>query len=68
MKRARYNRADNSDRMNENSMDQMPLEEGVDYYVEDNLLVFTAHFLRERGYCCESDCRHCPYKHTCKEV
>jgi hypothetical protein len=23
--------------------------------------VFTAGFLAERGYCCESGCRHCPY-------
>jgi hypothetical protein len=25
------------------------------------LSVFTADFLRARGYCCESGCRHCPY-------
>ena len=24
-------------------------------------LVMTAHFLKKRGYCCESGCRHCPY-------
>lgn len=23
--------------------------------------VFTAVFLADRGYCCESGCRHCPY-------
>lgn len=23
--------------------------------------VFTAAFLRARGHCCGSDCRHCPY-------
>jgi len=23
--------------------------------------VFTAAFLAERGTCCESGCRHCPY-------
>jgi len=37
------------------------LVEGVDYYREGPYLVFTAKFLRERGYCCESGCRHCPY-------
>lgn len=37
------------------------LVEGLDYYVEDGLLVFTAKYLRDRGYCCESRCRHCPY-------
>jgi len=26
------------------------------------LTVFTARFLAERGYCCESGCRHCPYE------
>ena len=37
------------------------LQEGTDYYVENGLFVFTAHFLQRRGYCCESGCRHCPY-------
>jgi hypothetical protein len=37
------------------------LIEGVDYYVENGLFVFTAKYLRERGYCCESGCRHCPW-------
>ncbi len=26
-----------------------------------HLSVFTASFLAERGYCCDSGCRHCPY-------
>lgn len=38
------------------------LHEGLDYYVEDGLFVFTASFLLKRGYCCESGCRHCPYQ------
>jgi hypothetical protein len=25
------------------------------------LWVFTAAYLADRGYCCESGCRHCPY-------
>ena len=37
------------------------LEEGRDYYLEDGLMVFTRTFLLERGFCCESGCRHCPY-------
>ncbi len=37
------------------------LEEGIDYYYEGRFMVFTEKFLRERGYCCESGCRHCPY-------
>lgn len=44
----------------QNSM--TPLKEGEDYYVENGLYVFTAHFLRKRGYCCGSGCRHCPYR------
>lgn len=24
--------------------------------------VFTARFLADRGYCCASGCRHCPYE------
>jgi hypothetical protein len=35
--------------------------EGEDYYREGPYIVFTEKFLRRRGYCCESGCRHCPY-------
>ncbi|QEL18072.1 DUF5522 domain-containing protein [Limnoglobus roseus] len=38
-----------------------PLVENRDYYLENGKWVFTALFLRERGYCCENRCRHCPY-------
>ncbi|MGB8770876.1 MAG: DUF5522 domain-containing protein [Candidatus Korobacteraceae bacterium] len=37
------------------------LVEGVHYYMENGFMVFTAIYLRQRGYCCESGCRHCPY-------
>jgi hypothetical protein len=38
------------------------LIEGVDYYFnEKGLMVLTAHYLRNRGYCCGNGCRHCPY-------
>jgi Family of unknown function (DUF5522) len=37
------------------------LVEGEDFYYEGPYMVFTEKFLRERGYCCESGCRHCPY-------
>ena len=37
------------------------LVEGLDYYLENGYVVFTAHYLQNRGYCCESGCRHCPY-------
>jgi hypothetical protein len=35
--------------------------EGEDFYKEGPYIVFTEKFLRDRGYCCESGCRHCPY-------
>lgn len=37
------------------------LEEGRDYLIEDGLFVFTEDYLRRRGHCCQSGCRHCPY-------
>jgi len=37
------------------------LVEGEDYYLENGNWVFTARFLLNRGYCCRSGCRHCPY-------
>ncbi|HZU22111.1 MAG TPA: DUF5522 domain-containing protein [Terriglobales bacterium] len=37
------------------------LVEGVDFYYEGAYMVFTAEYLRRRGYCCGSGCRHCPY-------
>jgi hypothetical protein len=38
------------------------LVEGEDYYSESGKLVFTASYHLRRGYCCDSACRHCPYK------
>lgn len=37
------------------------LVEGVDYYFENGLMVFTRAYHLKRGYCCQSGCRHCPY-------
>jgi hypothetical protein len=31
------------------------------YFNEQGLLVFTASFLKKRGYCCGNGCLHCPY-------
>jgi hypothetical protein len=42
-------------------MIERELIEGIDYYLENGLMVFTARYLRDRGYCCTSGCRHCPY-------
>ncbi len=35
--------------------------EGVDFYIENGLYVFTEKYLLKRGYCCKNGCRHCPY-------
>lgn len=33
-----------------------------DYYInEEGLLVFTENYHKNRGYCCGSNCKHCPY-------
>jgi hypothetical protein len=42
-----------------NSQDS--LVEGEDYYFEGEAIVFTALYHLRRGYCCENNCRHCPY-------
>ena len=47
--------------MDASATDNAVLQEGLDYYLENGLMVFTALFLRRRGYCCERGCRHCPY-------
>ena len=39
----------------------IPLEEGDFYLSEEGYRVFTEQYLLKRGYCCESNCRHCPY-------
>jgi Family of unknown function (DUF5522) len=33
-----------------------------DFYLEGPNLVFTAAYHLRRGSCCNSGCRHCPYK------
>ncbi len=38
------------------------LKEGIDFYFnDDNNIVHTEDFLKRRGRCCQSGCRHCPY-------
>ena len=33
-----------------------------DFYFDGPYMVFTAAYHLKRGYCCNSDCRHCPYR------
>ena len=33
-----------------------------DYYLSpEGFRIFTAQYLKRRGYCCKSGCKHCPY-------
>lgn len=36
-------------------------------YEEDGQEIKTSTFLRNRGSCCKTCCRHCPYGHTLRE-
>ena len=37
-------------------------KENIHYYMDNGRVVFTALFHLERGQCCGSGCRHCPYE------
>lgn len=50
-------------------MKDAELKFGEDYYFdEDGFMVFTAAYLRKRGACCQSGCRHCPYGFRAEET
>lgn len=49
-------------RMAEAGSDPYELVQDLDYYWENGRVIFTARFLTKRGRCCDSGCRHCPYK------
>lgn len=45
-------------------MTKQNLHKDIHYYFDDTgLMVFTEKYHLERGYCCKSGCRHCPYQH-----
>ena len=31
------------------------------YYSDEGYIVFTKNYHLKRGYCCKSNCKHCPY-------
>jgi hypothetical protein len=35
--------------------------EGIHYYLENGSVVFTERYHKDRGTCCGSKCRHCPF-------
>ena len=40
------------------------LIEGKHYYMnKEGLMVFTAQYHLEKGYCCGNGCMHCPYEY-----
>jgi hypothetical protein len=40
------------------------VQAGRDFYIDplSGLLVMTSKYLKDRGYCCNNNCRHCPYR------
>jgi len=42
-------------------MEKFSFEEGIDYYLEKGKIIYTEHYLKKRGICCGSGCRHCPF-------
>ena len=44
------------------SEEPQSLAEGEDYYMDGPYLVFTEAYHLKRGYCCNSGCRHCPWR------
>ncbi len=36
-------------------------EKGKDYYLESGRIILTENYLKNRGFCCGSKCRHCAY-------
>ncbi|WP_130418736.1 DUF5522 domain-containing protein [Edaphobacter modestus] len=51
-----------NDRPSEDASDERQSLAEEDFYYEGPYLVFTAAYHLKRGYCCNSNCRHCPYK------
>lgn len=40
------------------------LVEGIDFHMENDLMVLSSWFHLKRGECCGNACRHCPYDHV----
>lgn len=45
----------------ENSSARPPALRPGDFYFDRGLMVFSGAYHLRRGYCCDNDCRHCPY-------
>ena len=44
----------------------LKLEKDDYYYSNEGYIVFTEKYHLKRGYCCDSNCKHCPFKKTDK--
>jgi len=43
------------------------LAKDIDYYIENGKFVFTELYLKNRGFCCNNACRHCPYRYKIRK-
>jgi hypothetical protein len=44
-----------------NNLSKKDLIPQIHFYFEGGFMVFTEEYHKQRGYCCKSGCRHCPY-------
>ena len=50
------------------SLERMNEPNSEDYYFNsEGLMVFTEQHHLKRGYCCNSGCKHCPYKNDANQ-
>ena len=38
------------------------------YYSDEGYIVFTEKYHLKRGYCCDNNCKHCPFKKNKKKM
>jgi hypothetical protein len=43
-------------------MEKKQFIEGIHYYLDNGRVIMTEVYHKERGYCCGSGCKHCPYE------
>ena len=50
----------------ENYSDNNKLKPEDFYYSDEGYIVFTETYHLKRGFCCKSNCKHCPYGYDLK--
>ena len=43
------------------------LEKDEYYYAKEGYIIFTEKYHLKRGYCCNNNCKHCPYNRNNKK-